>query len=1075
LANTSQVYFGGTAATITSSSNDSITVSVSTPAGGVGAVDVYVVTPGGTSNTLINAFTYIALPTVQTDSATAVAANSAQLNGLVKAGADTSTVSFFWGTSNTLSSGETVTASQSPVIGNVNTQVSYNLSGLTTNTTYYFRVSATNSLGTSYGTIKSFVPVTTALSIATSSIDSGTVGTSYSFGLTATGGTGTYSSWAHTSGTLPTGLTFNTTTGVISGTPSETATARSLTFSVTDSLSQSATKTLTLTVNPGVPTATTNAATSVAATSATLNGSITANGASTTITFCVSTSGTTTAGALTCASSPVAIGATSPSTTSTTSSASASVTGLTSGTQYYYQIKGVNSAGTSYGSVLSFVPSSAPTVTTNNADTITATSAALSGSVTANGSSTTITFCVSTSNAVDGNGALTSCSLSPTSSPLGTLSSTSASASSGTLSAGTTYSYQLIGTNSSGTTYGTYKSFTTLVAAPAFTLSSSSETRTVNTAITGYTISSTGGAIASYSISSTPAGLTFSTSTGLLSGSPSTVAAATSYTITATNANTTATRTFTLTVLVAAPAFTISPIAETVTVNTAITGYTISSTGGAVASYSISSTPAGLTFSTSTGLLSGSPTTVAAATSYTITATNANTTATRTFTLTVVKASRTLTIDSGSYTSTYSRFATLPTLTSTASAGTGTKNYTSSTTGVCTVNLTSGLVSFVSVGTCRITASIATDATYLAATSAEINFAIALASRTLSIDASSYTSTYTMIATPPTLTSTPSAGTSTGKSYSSSTSGVCTVNSSTGLVAFVSIGTCTLSAAITADSNYSSADSTSISFAVTKASQSITFPSMGSMVVGETISVTVSATSGLTITLTPTDLTKCTISGLVVTAVAAGDCTLTATQTGDGSYNAASSVPQTFAISSSLAAPIISISPTAETVTVNTAITGYVVSQSGGAPASYGISSTPAGLSFGTSNGLLSGSPTSVAGATSYVITATNGAGNSTSNYTLTVLAAPTISGLSPIVGTTAGGTTVTITGTNLTGTNSVTFGGTTATIVSTSGTSVVVTTPAHALGLVNVALTVSFGGSVTSTGAFTYVQPPAF
>ena len=93
------------------------------------------------------------------------------------------------------------------------------------------------------GLINSFVPVTSTLAITTSSIYSGTVGTSYSFGLTATGGTGTYSSWAHTSGTLPTGLTFNTTTGVISGTPSETATARSLTFSVTDTLTQTATKT----------------------------------------------------------------------------------------------------------------------------------------------------------------------------------------------------------------------------------------------------------------------------------------------------------------------------------------------------------------------------------------------------------------------------------------------------------------------------------------------------------------------------------------------------------------------------------------------------------------------------------------------------------------------------------------------------------------------------------------------------------------------------------------------------------------------------------------------------------------
>ena len=94
--------------------------------------------------------------------------------------------------------------------------------------------------------------------------------------------------------------------------------------------------------------------------------------------------------------------------------------------------------------------------------------------------------------------------------------------------------------------------FTVTLAAPAFTLSSSSETKAQNVAIAGYTISSTGGTIASYAISpAAPAGLTFNTSTGLLSGTPTTVQAATAYTITATNATGTATATFTLTVTAA--------------------------------------------------------------------------------------------------------------------------------------------------------------------------------------------------------------------------------------------------------------------------------------------------------------------------------------------------------------------------------------------------------------------------------------------------------------------------------------------------------------------------------------------
>jgi hypothetical protein len=85
------------------------------------------------------------------------------------------------------------------------------------------------------------------------------------------------------------------------------------------------------------------------------------------------------------------------------------------------------------------------------------------------------------------------------------------------------------------------------LAAPAFTLSSSSETRTVSTPATGFTILSTGGAIASFAISATPPGMSFSTSTGLLTGTPTSVASATSYTVTATNASGSATRIFTLT------------------------------------------------------------------------------------------------------------------------------------------------------------------------------------------------------------------------------------------------------------------------------------------------------------------------------------------------------------------------------------------------------------------------------------------------------------------------------------------------------------------------------------------------
>jgi Putative Ig domain/BspA type Leucine rich repeat region (6 copies) len=179
------------------------------------------------------------------------------------------------------------------------------------------------------------------------------------------------------------------------------------------------------------------------------------------------------------------------------------------------------------------------------------------------------------------------------------------------------------------------------VTSPAFSISANSETATVSSAISGYTVSSTGGTIATYSISpviSNTPGLSFNTSTGRITGTPTTVANSRTYTITASNAANTATQTFAITVNPAAPAFTLSSSTISATSGVAVSGYTVSSTGGTIASYSISpaiSNTPGLVFSTSTGLISGTPTTAATSLSYTVTATNATNSATRTFAITV--------------------------------------------------------------------------------------------------------------------------------------------------------------------------------------------------------------------------------------------------------------------------------------------------------------------------------------------------------------------------------------------------------------------------------------------------------
>jgi hypothetical protein len=97
--------------------------------------------------------------------------------------------------------------------------------------------------------------------------------------------------------------------------------------------------------------------------------------------------------------------------------------------------------------------------------------------------------------------------------------------------------------------YGGGGGGTPALAAPAFTLSSSTETVLVDTVAVGFTIISSGGAIASFSISpDAPLGITFNTSTGVFAGTPTVVATATTYTVTATNATGSTTRTFSFTV-----------------------------------------------------------------------------------------------------------------------------------------------------------------------------------------------------------------------------------------------------------------------------------------------------------------------------------------------------------------------------------------------------------------------------------------------------------------------------------------------------------------------------------------------
>ena len=74
--------------------------------------------------------------------------NAAILSGSVTANGASTTVVFDYSTSATFATFSTVTATGSPVTGFTSTSVSAFISGLAENTTYYYRIRATNSIGT---------------------------------------------------------------------------------------------------------------------------------------------------------------------------------------------------------------------------------------------------------------------------------------------------------------------------------------------------------------------------------------------------------------------------------------------------------------------------------------------------------------------------------------------------------------------------------------------------------------------------------------------------------------------------------------------------------------------------------------------------------------------------------------------------------------------------------------------------------------------------------------------------------------------------------------------------------------
>ncbi|MBL9118220.1 MAG: cadherin-like beta sandwich domain-containing protein [Verrucomicrobiaceae bacterium] len=160
-------------------------------------------------------------PTVVTIDSSNIKSNSVSVQGSVNPNGLTTTAQFEYGITAALGTASSVLIS--PADGTLAQAVSLQLTGLSPDTTYYYRVSGSNSLGTTSGDIKTFHTLQTdadlsALSLSVSPISPAFVGTLTAYGATVSSAV-THTSVSATTVLPGATLTINGTP-VSSGTPS---------------------------------------------------------------------------------------------------------------------------------------------------------------------------------------------------------------------------------------------------------------------------------------------------------------------------------------------------------------------------------------------------------------------------------------------------------------------------------------------------------------------------------------------------------------------------------------------------------------------------------------------------------------------------------------------------------------------------------------------------------------------------------------------------------------------------------------------------------------------------------------
>jgi Bacterial Ig-like domain (group 3)/FG-GAP-like repeat/Beta-propeller repeat/Divergent InlB B-repeat domain len=134
-----------------------------------------------------------------------------------------------------------------------------------------------------------------------------------------------------------------------------------------------------------------------------------------------------------------------------------------------------------------------------------------------------------------------------------------------------------------------------------------------------------------------------------------------------------------------------------------------------------------------------------------------------------------------------------------------------------------------------------------------------------------------------------------GVSFTSTTPAVCTISGST--VTILEVGMCSITATQAGNTTYAAATPVTQTFTVAGKPQTITFGALSGQTLGVTpFALSATATSGLAVTFTSNSTGVCTVSGVEVTLLTDGTCSITASQAGNSTYAPATSVTQTFVV-----------------------------------------------------------------------------------------------------------------------------------------------------------------------------------